>query len=48
MILVAAATLAVGAVALVYSRRGHTTPPREETAYDPQSSELVTGFQDQP
>ena len=44
--LMAGATLAAGAAALVYrgSRRGHTTPPREETAYDPQSSELVTGF----
>ena len=38
------ATLAAGAAALVYSRRGHTPPPREETAYNPQSSELVTGF----
>ena len=44
----AAATLAVGAAALVYILRGHTTPSRDETAYDPQSSELVTGFQDQP
>ena len=43
--LVAGGTLAAGAVALVYSWRGHTTLPcREETAYDPQSSELVTGF----
>ena len=44
--LMAGATLAAGAAALVYrgSRREHTTPPREETAYDPQSSELVTGF----
>ena len=42
--LVAGATLAVGVAALVYSWRGQTTTPEEETAYDPQSSELVTGF----
>ena len=45
--LVAGGTLAAAAAAaaLVYSWRGHTTLPcREETAYDPQSSELITGF----
>ena len=42
--LMAGATLAAGAAALVYILREHTTPPRQETAHDPQSSELVTGF----
>ena len=41
---VATATVAAGAAALVYSQKEHTTPPCEETVYDPQSSELVTGF----
>ena len=40
----AGGSLAALAAALVYSWRGQTTTSEEESAYDAQSSELVTGF----
>ena len=45
--LVAGGSLAAlaAAAALVYSWRGQTTTPEEESAYNAQASELVTGFQ---